>query len=339
MAGGYHEEASEWRDWLQRAVAGDPTQLQILYGLRGERRIPESEIAWLSGYQGAKPVRIGNAASRQFQLDVYGEVMWAMYLAHHAGLTPQAASWQLQCALIDVVQKSWQEPDEGIWEVRGPRRQFTHSKVMAWLALDCAVKSAERFRLPGPLDQWRATREQIHVSVCERGFDARQNSFVQYDGGTELDASLLMMAIVGFLPPSDPRIAGTVAAIEKQLLVGGLVKRYATESKVDGLPSGEGVSLPCSFWLVDNYVLQGRDAEARAMFERLIALCNDVGLLSEEYDPDERRLVGNFPQAFSHIALVNSAVRLQGRAGTLDESRETSPRSWSELTLKTSGRP
>jgi GH15 family glucan-1,4-alpha-glucosidase len=321
MAADYSEEAAQWRDWLQRAAAGDPTQLQILYGLRGERRSPETELPWLPGYEGAKPVRIGNAASQQFQLDVYGEVMWAMFLAQHVGLVPQESSWRLQCALMSFVMKSWKEPDEGIWEIRGPRRHFTHSKVMAWLALDCAVKSVEQHGLTGPVDDWRTARAAIHESVCLNGFDHERNAFVQYYGAKELDASLLMIPIVGFLPPTDPRMLGTVAAIEKELMHNGLVKRYATESAVDGLPPGEGVFLPCSFWLVDNYVLQGREREALAMFERLVGLCNDVGLLSEEYDPLAKRMLGNFPQALSHISLVNSALRLAGRADALNTSR------------------
>jgi len=321
MAADFYEEAGAWRDWLQRAVAGDPTQLQILYGLRGERRTPEVEIGWLAGYQGAKPVRVGNAASQQFQLDVYGEVMWAMFLAHQVGLTAQASSWQLQRALVDFVMKSWNQPEEGIWEIRGARQHFTHSKVMAWLALDCAVKSAEQYGFEGPVDTWRAARTAIHTSVCSNGFDAAQNAFVQFYGGAHLDASLLMIPIVGFLPATDPRVLGTVAAVERHLLTDGFVRRYATESTVDGLPPGEGAFLPCSFWLVDNYSMQGREVEARAMFDRLIALCNDVGLLSEEYDPVHGRLVGNFPQAFSHVSLVNTALRLAGQAGPLDTAR------------------
>jgi len=320
MEAGYNDEASAWRDWLLRAVAGDPAELQILYGLRGERRIREIEIPWLKGYDGAKPVRIGNAASQQFQLDVYGEVMAALYVAHQSGLAPQEPSWALQLALMDFVVNNWDKADEGIWEVRGPRRHFTHSKVMAWLALDRAVKSIEEFQLDGPLDVWRQVRSEVHASVCKNAFDSELNAFVQFYGAKELDASLLMMSLVGFLPATDPRVRGTVAAIERHLMVDGFVKRYATESDVDALPAGEGAFLPCSFWLVDNYVLQGRGTEALVLFERLVDLCNDVGLLSEEYDPKACRFVGNFPQAFSHVSLINTALRLAGSQGPLEDS-------------------
>ncbi|MFL5426531.1 MAG: glycoside hydrolase family 15 protein [Myxococcales bacterium] len=315
MSAGFVSEARAWREWLLRAVAGDASQLQILYGLAGERRLPELELDWLPGYQGASPVRIGNAASCQLQLDVYGEVMDALYCSSRAGLAYVDASWALQVKLVEHLEKIWAEPDEGIWEVRGARRQFTHSKVMAWVALDRAVKSVEQFGMKGPVERWRAVRGQIHASVCREGFDAEQGSFVQAYGSKELDASLLLIPIVGFLPPSDPRVRGTVAAIEKRLVSGGFVLRYETRSGVDGLPPGEGVFLPCSFWLADNYVLQGRRAEAQALFERLVGLCNDVGLLSEEYDPQAKRLVGNFPQAFSHVSLVNTALNLSRAEG------------------------
>jgi len=312
---GYDDEARAWRDWLLRAIAGDPSQLQVLYGIAGERRILETELPWLAGYEGSKPVRIGNAASRQLQLDVYGEVMDALHLSHRVGLADQDASWQLQRALVGFLENNWHLPDQGIWEVRGPRRQFTHSKVMAWVALDRAVKSVEQFGLQGPITRWRAVRSDIHRSVCDEAFDASLGAFVQSYGSKELDASLLMIPLVGFLPATDPRVRGTVAAIERQLMRDGFVTRYVTESSVDGLPRGEGAFLPCSFWLADNYVLQGRDEEARTLFERLAALCNDVGLLAEEYDPATSRLVGNFPQAFSHVSLVNTARNLSAAEG------------------------
>jgi GH15 family glucan-1,4-alpha-glucosidase len=323
MSAGYETEARAWRAWLLRAIAGDPAQLQILYGLSGERRILETELAWLAGYDGSKRVRTGNAASQQLQLDVYGEVMDALHISHRVGLENQAASWALQCALVDYIENHWEGPDEGIWEVRGPRRQFTHSKVMAWVALDRAVKSVEQFGLEGPLERWRGVRAAIHQSVCERGFDAELGAFVQYFGARDLDASLLMIPLVGFLPATDPRVVGTVAAIERGLMRQGFVARYATESSVDGLPKGEGAFLPCSFWLADNYVLQGRHEEARVLFERLIALCNDVGLVSEEYDPVARRLVGNVPQAFTHVCLVNTALNLSKGGGPAHDRTST----------------
>ena len=309
LSAGYSDEARDWRRWLLRAVAGDPAQLQILYGIAGERRLPELTLDWLAGYEGSKPVRIGNAASQQLQLDVYGEVMDALYLSRRQGLI-DGESWSLERALITYLETIWEQPDEGIWEVRGPRQHFTHSKVMAWVAFDRGVKAIEQFGLEGPLERWRAVRERIHASVCAGGFDAARRSFVQAYGSKELDASLLMLPLVGFLPPEDPRIRGTVAAVERELLRDGFVARYSSHSGVDGLPPGEGAFLACSFWLVDNYVLQGRLAEATALFDRLAALVNDVGLLAEEYDPAARRQVGNFPQAFSHVALVNSALNL-----------------------------
>jgi GH15 family glucan-1,4-alpha-glucosidase len=310
MSAGYKDEALAWRDWLLRAVAGDPSRVQILYGLHGQRRLPEAALPWLAGYEGSFPARVGNAASEQLQLDVYGEVMAALFVAQQRGLASQQPSWALQTKMMQFLETAWDQPDEGIWEIRGPRRQFTHSKVMAWLAFDCAVKSIEQFGLPGPLERWRGIRDQIHASICARGFDPQLGSFVQTYDRQELDASLLMIPLVGFLPATDPRMLGTVAAIERHLMFDGLVVRYRTESKVDGLPSGEGAFLPCTFWLVDNYALQGRIADARALFDRLAALCNDVGLLSEEYDPADRRMLGNFPQAFTHVALVNSALTL-----------------------------
>jgi GH15 family glucan-1,4-alpha-glucosidase len=283
-----------------------------MYGAAGERRLDEWEVDWLPGYEGSSPVRIGNAASGQFQLDVYGEVMSALYESAQQGDESDSPAWELQRSLMEFVETSWREPDDGIWEVRGPRRHFTHSKVMAWVAIDRAVRSAERFGLDGPLDRWRALRATMHASICERGFDRGRNSFTQSYGSRELDASLLLIPLVGFLPPTDPRVRGTLAAIERDLLVDGFVRRYDTADGKDGLAPGEGAFLACSFWLADNYVLQGRLSEARALFDRLLALRNDVGLLAEEYDPQARRQVGNFPQAFSHIALVNTALKLAG---------------------------
>jgi GH15 family glucan-1,4-alpha-glucosidase len=310
MDAGYAEEAAAWREWLLRAAAGSPDKLQIMYGLAGERRLDEWEVPWLAGYEGSRPVRIGNAASGQLQLDVYGEVMDALYHGRKAGIDASEAAWGLEQALVNHLAEIWEQPDDGIWEVRGGRQHFTHSKVMAWVALDRAVRSAEEFNLDGPLDHWRAVRAHIHADVCKRGFNADLNSFVQVYGGKHLDASLLMIPLVGFLPPGDPRVRGTVAAVEKHLLHDGFVLRYETGSAVDGLPAGEGAFLACSFWLADNYVMLGRRREARALFERLLTLRNDVGLLAEEYDPNLKRQVGNFPQAFSHIALVSTAHNL-----------------------------
>jgi GH15 family glucan-1,4-alpha-glucosidase len=310
IAVGYLNEAASWRDWLLRSVAGWPSDMQIMYGPAGERRLTELELEWLPGYQGARPVRIGNAASRQFQLDVYGELMDALLRAREAGLEPDENAWRLQLALLRFVEDSWKEPDEGIWEVRGPRRHFVHSKVMAWVAVDRAIKTVERFALDGPVERWRRLRDEIHADVCEHGFDAGRNTFTQSYGSRALDAALLLIGAVGFLPPDDDRVVGTVEAVQRELSRDGFVLRYPTEEADDGLPPGEGAFLPCSFWLVDALALIGRRQEATALFERLLALVNDVGLLSEEYDPGARRLVGNFPQAFSHIALVNSALAL-----------------------------
>ena len=307
---GYREEARAWRAWLQRSVAGSPNQLQIMYGLSGERQLTEWEVPWLPGYHGAAPVRIGNAASVQLQLDVYGELMDAIYHGRKDALAPIESAWAQQQTLIEHLEQIWEQPDDGIWEVRGGRRHFTYSKVMAWVALDRSVRDAERFQLRAPLDRWRKLRDQMHRTICELGFDSNRNTFTQSFGSGELDASLLLIPIVGFLPPNDPRVHGTVAAIERELLVDGFVLRYRTEAGADGLPPGEGVFLPCSFWLADNYTLQNRDAEASVLFERLLGLCNDVGLLAEEYDPRARRLVGNFPQAFSHLALIGTALNL-----------------------------
>lgn len=321
VSSGFLGEAQAWRQWLLRAVAGAPDDLQIMYGVAGERRLTEFNLPWLPGYEGAAPVRVGNAAATQVQLDVYGEVMGALYLGRRSGLAVEEASWDLECALIAHLEKIWPEPDDGLWEVRGGRRHFTHSKVMAWVAFDRAIRSAQEFKLKAPLPRWQNIRAAIHEDVCKHGFDPVQNSFVQYYGTTALDASLLLIPMVGFLPPSDPRVRGTLAAIERHLRHDGLVLRYRTESGADGLPPGEGAFLACSFWLADNYVLQGRHDEARALFERLLALRNDVGLLAEEYDTGAKRQLGNFPQAFSHLALINTARNLLNPAAGLALAR------------------
>jgi GH15 family glucan-1,4-alpha-glucosidase len=319
---GYQEEAGAWRDWLLRAVAGKAAQLSILYGVTGERRLPELELDWLPGYEGSAPVRIGNAAHKQFQLDVFGEIMDVLHLARRTGLRLTEDGWRVQRGLLEFLESHWNQPDEGIWEVRGPRRHFTHSKMMAWVAFDRAVKDAEEFKLEGPLDRWRTLRDTIHAEICQHAFDPRIGAFVQAYDSHHLDASLLMMPRVGFLPPGDPRIQGTVAAIERHLMSDGLVARYATESAVDGLPPGEGAFLPCTFWLADTYALMGRPADAQRVFEQLLALRNDVGLLSEEYDTAARRLVGNFPQAFTHVGLVNTAHNLAVGGGPAVHRRQ-----------------
>ncbi|MEO8310085.1 MAG: glycoside hydrolase family 15 protein [Caldimonas sp.] len=307
LLAGYTEEAVAWRAWLLRAVAGSPADLQILYSVTGERRLHEFELPWLPGYGGARPVRIGNAASTQFQLDVYGEVMDTLHLARAAGIPAEPHAWQIQLALLEFLARCWRDPDEGIWEVRGPRRHFVHSKVMAWVAFDRGIKDAEAFGLDGPVDDWKRSRDEIHAQVCALGFDARRNTFVQHYGSAELDASLLLVTLVGFLPPDDPRVRGTIAAIERELVVDGLVMRYATESGVDHLPPGEGAFLACTFWLADALAVTGRQAEAESLFEALVARCNDVGLLAEELDPRTGGMLGNFPQALTHMALVNTA--------------------------------
>ncbi len=310
---GYLDEAKAWREWLLRAVAGKPSELNIVYGLRGERRLTELELPWLPGYEGSRPVRTGNAAYSQVQLDVFGEIADTMFVCRQAGLEPDRESIHgVGEALLNHLEGAWHQPDEGIWEVRGPRRHFTYSKVMAWVAMDRAVKSIELGWVTGPLERWRGVRNKIHEEVCRLGFDANLNSFVQFYGAKHLDASLLMMPVVDFLPPTDPRVQGTVAAIEKKLLdKSGFVHRYTPDPDVDGLPHGEGSFLPCTFWLADNYALQGRYADALNVFERLLAIRNDLGLLSEEYDQLQCRFLGNFPQAFSHFALVNTAHKLQ----------------------------
>jgi GH15 family glucan-1,4-alpha-glucosidase len=323
MNSGFLEEAKAWRNWLLRAVAGSPDDLQIMYGLAGEARLTEYEVPWLSGYEGSAPVRIGNAAAGQIQLDVYGEVINMLYVARKAGLSEGEPSWNLERALVNHLSTIWQQPDDGIWEVRGGRRHFTHSKVMAWVAFDRAIRSAEEFSLEAPLDDWRRTRAAIHAQVCAQGFNAQLNSFVQAYGETALDASTLLIAMVGFLPPTDSRVTGTVAAIEKGLLRDGLVLRYDTEAGPDGLPPGEGAFLACSFWLADNYVLLGRHDDARDMFERLLSLRNDVGLLAEEYDMQGKRQLGNFPQALSHLALINTARNITNAAGPAHQRSES----------------
>ena len=320
LGAGFHEEARCWRDWLLRAVAGDVSKIQIMYGPGGERRLDEWEADWLPGYEGSVPVRIGNAAAGQFQLDVYGEVMDALHQARCDQVTEEQAGWDLQKALLDFLDTGWKEPDDGIWEVRGPRRHFTHSKVMAWVAYDRAVQAVERFGLDGPVDKWRTTRDAIHAEVCDKGWNEQVGSFTQYFGSDTLDASVLMIPLVGFLPPDDARVVATVKAIESNLLKDGFVVRYQTDeshSGVDGLSGREGAFLACSFWLVDNYALMGRKQEAEALFEKLVGLANDLGLLSEEYDPVAGRQVGNFPQAFSHIALVNSARNLASEGASV----------------------
>jgi GH15 family glucan-1,4-alpha-glucosidase len=310
MDAGYYEEAEAWREWLVRAVAGSPEQMQIMYGLGGERRLVELELDWLPGYEGSTPVRIGNAAWSQLQLDVYGEVMDALHQGRKGGLKPNDASWGVERALLRHLETVWDRPDEGIWEMRGPPRHFTFSKVMCWVAFDRAIKAVERFDHQGPVEHWKAIRARIYDEVCRRGYDAGKNAFVQSYGSKELDASLLLLPITGIVSATDPRMLGTVRAIEEELMEGGLVHRYRTHKAEDGLPPGEGAFLACSFWLADNYVLQGRGREARELFERLVGLANDVGLLAEEYDPADRRQLGNFPQAFSHIALINTAFNL-----------------------------
>jgi GH15 family glucan-1,4-alpha-glucosidase len=310
MNAGYYDEAKSWRDWLLRAAAGSPSQIQIMYGVGGERRLAEWQVPWLSGYAGSCPVRIGNAAADQLQLDVFGEVMDALHQARVGGLDHSAAGWNLQKALLARLETIWQLPDEGIWEVRGGRQSFTHSRVMAWVAFDRAIKSMEGFGLQGPLERWRAIRAAIHAEVCDKGFERRRGTFVRAYGSTALDASALLIPTVGFLPPTDPRVRSTVAAIEGELLRDGFVLRYDTEIAPDGLSPREGAFLACSFWLVDALVMLGRLDDAGALFERLLALRNDVGLLAEEYDPAAKRLVGNFPQAFTHVALINSAHNL-----------------------------
>ncbi len=310
---GFEQEAEAWRTWLRHAVAGNPAQVQIMYGLAGERRLDEWEIPWLAGYEGAKPVRIGNGAANQLQLDIFGEVMDALYQGALRGRQLWTSGWDLQRKLIEHLESIWHLPDEGIWEVRGGRRHFTHSKVMAWVAFDRAIKTTEQFGVEGPVERWRVVRDQIHREVCEQGYDEKVGAFVQSYGATDLDASTLLIPLVGFLPPSDPRVRSTAEAIERGLMAHGLVCRYRTGSTRDGLPAGEGAFLACSCWFVDNLVLLGRHDEARVMFERILSLGNDVGLYSEEYDALNGRMLGNFPQAFTHVAIITTALNLSKR--------------------------
>jgi GH15 family glucan-1,4-alpha-glucosidase len=316
MRCGFVDEATAWRNWLLRAVAGSPDDLQIMYGAAGERRLIELTLDWLPGYLDSRPVRVGNAAVRQFQLDVYGEVMDTLHLTRTMNVEPDSASWDLQQHLMAHLERVWREPDEGIWEVRGPRRHFTHSKLMAWVAFDRAVQAVEQFGHEGPADRWRVLRTTVHEEICREAYDPARNTFTQSYGSPDLDASVLTMLLLGFLPPTDRRIAGTVEAIERELMWGGLVRRYSTRpasGDVDGLPPGEGAFIMCSFWLADCLDVLGRHDDACVLFERLLGLGNDVGLLSEEYDPDAGRMLGNFPQAFSHVGLINTAVRLSAR--------------------------
>jgi GH15 family glucan-1,4-alpha-glucosidase len=307
MNSGYYDEAKAWRAWLLRAAAGSPDEIQIMYGPGGERWLDEREVSWLAGYESSKPVRIGNAAADQLQLDVFGEVMDALHQARLGEIQDLAGAWEFQRALLAHLETIWRDPDEGIWEVRNGRRNFTFSKVMAWVAFDRGIKTVEAFGLDGPLQRWRRIRAEIHEEVCRRAFNPELGSFTQAYESDLLDATALLIPQVGFLPMDDPRVQGTVEAIERELTRGGFVLRYDTAAAKDGLPPGEGAFIPCSFWLADAYVLMGRAVEARRLFERLVGLCNDVGLLGEEYDVDAQRLVGNFPQAFSHIAIVNTA--------------------------------
>ena len=324
LTAGFEAEAQAWRDWLLRAVAGAPAEMQLMYGLGGERRLWEQELGWLPGYADSRPVRIGNAAAGQFQLDVYGEVMDVLHQCRRAGITSIDRGWELQRSLMDFLESNWKEPDNGIWEVRGARRHFTHSKVMAWVAFDRAVKAVEQHHLDGPADRWRVRRDEVHREVCGRGWDAERQTFTESYGSQGLDGALLMIPLVGFLRPDDPRVEGTVAAIRRDLCREGLVMRYRPDGgSADGLPPGEGAFLLCSFWLVDNLVLAGRVAEASTLFDRLAGLVNDVGLLSEEVDPDTERFLGNFPQAFSHVALINSAVTLTRAGGPAQDRRSS----------------
>ena len=325
LLAGYYHEACAWRSWLVRALAGTPSQINIMYGIGGERRLTEQTLDWLPGYAGSRPVRIGNAAYNQLQLDVFGEVLDTLQLAQRSGLPHDEDAWRVQKIMLRYLEDAWQEPDEGIWEIRGPRQHFTHSKVMAWVAFDRAIEAVERCGLQGPVDSWRKTRDRIHAEVCSRGYSERRGCFVQRYEAEDLDASLLMLGLVGFLRPDDPRLARTVAAIEADLLHDGLLMRYRTESDVDGLPANEGVFMACSFWLADSYLLIGRRADAERLFTRLLAMRNDVGLLSEEYEPRAGRFVGNFPQAFSHIALVNTAYNLTQAGGAADDRSKSAP--------------
>ena len=313
LASGYTEEARAWREWLLRTVAGDPSQLQIMYSVTGERRLQEFELPWLCGYENSRPVRIGNGAFAQLQIDIYGELMDTLHAARRYHIEPSDDAWRVQKVFMKFLEANWDQPDEGIWEMRGPRRQFTHSKVMAWVAMDRAIKTVESMGMEGPVDRWRILRDTIHDDVCRKGFDAARGTFVQYYGGNTLDAALLLIPCVGFLPPEDPRVVGTVEAVQRELMADGLVMRYTLTPEVDGLPPGEGAFLACSFWLADTLAMIGRRDDSEALFERLLALRNDVGLLAEEYDTHLGRQCGNFPQAFSHVGLINTAYNLQPR--------------------------
>lgn len=325
LRSGYRKEAGAWRDWLLRAIAGDPAKLQIMYGVAGERRLDEREIEWLAGYEGSTPVRVGNAAAGQLQLDVYGETIEMLHQARRMGLPPDGASWRVERAVLEWLEGNWSRRDEGLWEIRADRQRFTHSKVMTWVAFDRAVKAVERFGVEGPIDRWRAVRDEIHADVCKKAFDEKLNSFTQAYGSDVLDASVLLIPIVGFLPPDDPRVLGTIERIQCDLTRGGFVLRYPTHAKhnVDGVKGKEGAFIACTFWLVDALTLAGRRDQAREVFERALAIRNDVGLLSEEYDVKNQRLVGNFPQAFSHVGLVNSARNLVDERGPAESRRKT----------------
>jgi GH15 family glucan-1,4-alpha-glucosidase len=316
---GYQDEARAWRDWLLRAVAGSPAQSQIMYGISGEKRLPEWEVPWLPGYEGSRPVRVGNAAALQTQLDVFGEVADALYQAHRSGVTPSEHHNAIRSALLEHLESAWHEPDEGIWEVRSGPRHFTHSKMMAWVAFDRASNLMHDLGDAVASARWRRNADEAHAEICAKAFDTEIGSFVQSYGSHQLDASLLQIPIVGFLPANDARVRGTVSAIEQRLVDGAFVLRYDTEAEVDGLPPGEGAFLACSFWLADNYILQGRHTEGCALFERLLGLCNDVGLLAEEYDPRTGRMLGNLPQAFSHVGLINTALNLSRAEGPARE--------------------
>jgi GH15 family glucan-1,4-alpha-glucosidase len=320
--GGYTDEAIAWREWLVNSVAGRPEELQIMYGIRGERHLTELVLDWLPGYEDSRPVRIGNAAVKQFQLDVYGELMDVLHLTRRLGLPPHEGSWRVQCALMGFLENAWRRPDEGIWEVRGPRRHFTHSKVMAWVAFDRSIAAVEQFGKRGPVERWRRIRDEIHADVLAHGFDRHRGAFMQYYGATWTDASLLMLPSLGFLSAEDPRMRGTVALIRRQLERGGLIDRYRTRPEIDGLPPGEGTFLLCTFWLADVLALQGKRDEAVEIFERLLTLRNDVGLLAEQYDPVAHRQLGNFPQAFSHVGLINSARHLHRHGGPAEDRRK-----------------
>jgi GH15 family glucan-1,4-alpha-glucosidase len=323
---GYREEAKAWRQWLLRAAAGHPKQLQIIYGIAGERWLPENDVPWLPGYEGSRPVRIGNEAVGQMQLDVYGELVETLHTAREADLAPLAEAWRLQRVLLDHLETVWQNPDHGIWETRGEPRAFTHSRLMCWVAFDRAIESARRFGLKGPLNRWRKVRDTIHADICENGFDPKRDSFVQYYGGEALDASLLLVPQVGFLPADDPSVVGTIEAIERELVRNGFVLRYSTDKVDDGIGGEEGAFLACSFWLADAYVMLGRLEDAAKLFDRLLAVRNDLGLLAEEYDPVRKRLVGNFPQGFSHIGLINTAFNLiDARGPAQQRSQRVAP--------------